>query len=124
MTKSELKKILQLYNKISLEARLRKNEAIKEHYGRKYIIEIPNWTWRLEDFIKEVVSNEQDTYFSKAITDCYIRGKKDKSILSENPISESTYYRWKRKFEDKIYELCILEGLVSKKEIIQDKILN
>ena len=124
MTKAELKKILQLYHKISREIREKKKEAIKEHYGRKYVIQIPEWAWKLEGFINEVIENEEDIYFTKIIIDSYVKGKNDKVILVENPISESTFYRWKRKFEEKLYELYIAEGLVSKEEIIDNKIVN
>ena len=123
MTKAELKRILQLYNQISREIFERKDKAIRRHYGRKYIILIPTWAHLLTDFIKEVINQEDDIYFSKVISDCYLKGKKDKIILSENPVSESTFYRWKRKFEEKLYELYILEGYVTKNEIIDNKIL-
>ena len=122
MTKEELKKILQLYSKIYREVHEGRQEVIIELYGRKHFIKIPVWAGRLEGFIQEIILNEKDEYFSKIIIDCYLKGRKDKSILSDNPISESTYYRWKRRFEDKIYQLFILEGVVSKNEIINNKI--
>ncbi len=123
MTKTELKRILQLYNQISPELRERRRETVRRHYGRRYVINIPEWAWLLEEFITEVVESEEDAYFSKIILDCYVKGKKDKVILSEYPISESTFYRWKRSFEEKVYELYIAAGFVSKSEIIENKIL-
>lgn len=124
MRKAELKRILQLYHQISREIHEKQSEAIKEHYGRKYRIKIPEWAWRLETFINEVVETEEDEYFTKIMIDSYVKGKSDKAILAENPISESTFYRWKRKVEEKLYELYIAEGLVSKDEIMDNKILN
>lgn len=124
MTKAELKRILQLYSKISRGILERKDKVVSSHYGRKHIIQIPKWAHLLADFIREVINQEDDKYFSKVMIDCYMKGKKDRIILLENPISESTFYRWKRKFEEKLYELYILEGYVSKTEIIDNKILH
>ena len=124
MTKEELKKILKLYHKIARQIHEKKSEAIGEHYGRKYVIHIPEWAWLLEDFIKTVIDSEENLFFSKVMTECYIKGEKDKFILTRNPISESTFYRWKRKFKEKIYELYIANGIVNKNEIIKNKILD
>lgn len=123
MTKAELRKLLQVYSKISKDIKQRKREAVCIHYGRRYIISIPEWAWLLDEFIETIIISEEDSCFSKAINDCYIKGFKDKTVLSEIPLSESTYYRWKRKFEEKIYELYIDAGFVSKNEIINNKIL-
>ena len=124
MTKAELRKVLQVYSKISKDIKQRKREAVCTHYGRRYVILIPEWAWLLDEFIEKIITCEQDEYFTKVINDCYVKGYKDKTVLSEIPLSESTYYRWKRKFEEKLYELYIVAGLVSKGEIINNKILN
>ena len=42
--------------------------------------------------------------------------------MSELPISESTYYRYKQKFEEKIYQLYIELGYVTREEILRTKI--
>ena len=41
MTKAELKRILQLYSKISRGILERKDKVVSSHYGRKHIIQIP-----------------------------------------------------------------------------------
>ena len=123
MTKAELRKVLQVYSKISKDIKQKKKETVCTHYGRRYVILIPEWAWLLNEFIEIIIASEQDGYFSTAIRNCYVKGQKDKTVLSELPLSESTYYRWKRKFEEKLYELYINAGLVSKSEIINNKIL-
>lgn len=123
MTKLELRKVLHEYSKISKAVKEKKRESVCMHYGRKYVVLIPEWAWLLDEFIEIILKNENDVYFSKVINDCYIKGYKDKTVLSEIPLSESTYYRWKRKFEEKLYELYISTGFVSKNEIINNKIL-
>ncbi len=42
--------------------------------------------------------------------------------LKELPLSESTYYRWKQKLIEKIYEWFIYFGEVSKEEILRESI--
>lgn len=124
MTKLELRKVLHEYSKILNAVKEKKRESVCTHYGRKYVVLIPEWAWLLGEFIEIILQNEKDRYFSKVITDCYIKGYKDKTVLAEIPLSESTYYRWKRKFEEKLYELYIAAGLVSKSEIMNNKILD
>ena len=124
MTKLELRKVLHEYSKIVNAVKERKRESVCMHYGRKYVVLIPEWAWLLGEFIEMILENEKDMYFSKVIIDCYIKGYKDKTVLAEIPLSDSTFYRWKRKFEEKLYELYIVAGLVSKSEIINNKILD
>ena len=51
-----------------------------------------------------------------------IEGKTDWKIFSELPISESGYYRYKRIFMERLYELYISEGMVTREEILKESI--
>ena len=48
----------------------------------------------------------------------YRQGIEDKSVFLDLPITESGYYRLKRKLEEKIYGLYIVCGEVTQEEIL------
>lgn len=50
------------------------------------------------------------------------RGYSDERIILNVPLSRSSYYRIKRTIENKIYQCCIKRGLVSYKELLNEKI--
>ena len=56
------------------------------------------------------------------IEESVIEGKTDKKVLRDLPLSESSYYRYKRKFENKLYALLIVAGFVTCEEILNAKI--
>ena len=123
MPKEQLKHYLQLYPKI-------KNEIIKgrlliewRQYGRKKREIIPNWVLTLREYIEETLLSESEPLVVQAIQMSFIEGESDIFIFSRLPISESTFYRWKTKFVEKIYRLYIVAGYVSREEILQEVII-
>ena len=122
MDKKEIKKILRVYPYIKKDIEDGKEFSIYKRNGKKYKINIPKWAYCINSLISRILENEKDDIVSKIIIQDYIKGYKDKKIISNYPITESGYYRIKRKFEEKLYELYVLLGYVSEKEILNNEV--
>lgn len=122
MTKRELKEMLHYYSRLHDEIASGKRRAKIIDRGRNKTVIIPEWAYLMEVFITEISEYEKDKIFSRMIEYSVIEGKNDKDVLSRLPLSESGYYRQKRKFEEKLYELFIAAGYVSREEILKNKI--
>ena len=85
-------------------------------------VRVAPWAYKLKDIISAVISAETEPLAAEMIELCIVRGKSDKAILSEMPLSESTFYRWKQRFTEKVYELLIQGGEVSRQEILKNSI--
>lgn len=122
MTKRELKVILHYYSRIREEIASGKRWAKIIDQGRSKTVVIPEWACLMEVFIAEIVENEKDEVLNKMVEYGIKQGKSDKDVMSRLPLSESGYYRQKRQFEGKLYELFIAAGYVSREEILKNKI--
>ena len=76
----------------------------------------------MEGYVEEILASEPNPIFQKVIRENLIEGKTDWKIFSELPISESGYYRYKRIFMERLYELYISEGMVTREEILKESI--
>ena len=112
MKKAELKEYLQIYSKIVTALKGGKAYTCIYRNNRKQKIIFMEWAYRLPEYIREIIWAEED-----------VKGRTDREVLSDIPISESSYYRYKRKFEEKLYELFIVDGYVSREEILKNKIM-
>ena len=123
MTKSELKDFMLIYHKILDSLDLSQSTISIRHCGRKKVIKIEPWMLEIRDLIRETIEAEDDFVFSEIVGQKYINGKNDAAIFTSLPITESTYYRTKKYFEEKLYELLIAAGHVTKDEILANKII-
>ena len=78
----------------------------------------------MPDYIEDVIKNEDNPLFTYIIRESVILEKTDKKMLLKIPVSESSYYRYKRKFENKLYGLLIVAGYVTREEILNAKIID
>ena len=122
MTKKELKEMLHYYSRLREKIMSGERRAKIIDRGRNKTVIIPEWAYLMEVFITEIVEKEKDKIFGRMIEYSVRQGKTDKEVLSRLPLSESGYYRQKRKFEEKLYELFIAAGYVSREEILENKI--
>lgn len=82
----------------------------------------PEWLYKLPVYIEDIIKSEDNPLFTYIIRESVISGKTDKQTLTEVPLSESSYYRYKRQFENRLYDLFIVAGYVSREEIFSTKI--
>ena len=122
MNKAELKNFLLIYDKIKDSIEGGKEYAYIRRCNRKQKIMFPEWLYKLPDYIEGIIKSEDNPLFTYIIQESVIFGKTDKKTLAEVPLSESSYYRYKRKFEEKLYELFIADGYVTREEILKAKI--
>ncbi len=123
MRKGELKYYLYLYRLIQEPVRNKKSETQVYIYGRRKYIRIPEWFFKIEEIMEKITTAEADYLVAEIMDNLFRQGKDDKTIISELPLTESGYYRIKRKIEDKIYAMYIVSGDVTPDEILQDKII-
>ncbi len=108
MTKQDVKRCLKLCRK-KLGREINKLSSTEMRYIQK-----------IRKFVNEIYAAESNKTVRKYIRMSIAEGRKDKEILRELPISESTLYRWKQRLTDKVYALCILSGYVSAEEILSE----
>lgn len=121
MTKAELGYILQRYRFIAKA--LNKNQPEISFYvgNRKEKIVIDDKIKAVFSIIDDVMQTEE-SMITNIMRYRFKLGYTDEKIISGVPLSRSTYYRIKRTIEDKIYQCCILRGLVSYDELMSNKI--
>ena len=100
-----------------------RTETVIQLYGRKKKICIPEWFFKIEDVFRQILSVDENEIVKEIIEKVYRKGADDKFLLSGLPVTESGYYRLKRKLEGKIYELYIVRGDVTQDEILSNKLL-
>ena len=84
---------------------------------------MPEWSYQLPNLIGEIIDQEKNDIFMRMINESVGLGRSDKEVIMDLPISESSYYRYKRKFEEKLYDIYIYTGNVSRQEILDAKIM-
>lgn len=122
MTKQELKKTIQKYSKI--EHALKGGVAYAEatRIGRTKVAAIRPWMYRLPEILRRIAETEKNGEIVRIIEYGIRLGQKDRAVMRAIPVSESTFYRWKNKLTDKIYELLIEAGEVTDDEILSESI--
>lgn len=121
MTKSELKKFVQVYAEVkeSLFERSEVAEIVKRNC--KVRIKIKPWMYKFPKFLSMVEGSENRTV-KEIIRRSIENGEKDLTIWQSIALSESTYYRWKKQVVEKIYNLYVLAGDVKIEEILEERI--
>lgn len=123
MKKSSLRKFLNSYYLIITAIKEKRHDAEVLLYGRRKRINIPNWCWKIEDIFQKIQVAENNFIVNEIIEKVYRQGEEDKSVFIDLPITESGYYRLKRKLEEKIYELYIVSGDVAEEDILKNKLM-
>lgn len=121
MTKAELIYILQRYRFISKELNGDKKQIIFYVGNRKEVIDIDEQVRTVFSVIDDIMENETPLIV-KFMTYWLKYGYSDEAIIMKLPLSRSSFYRIKRTIENKIYQCCILRGLVTYEELLNDKI--
>jgi hypothetical protein len=122
MTKKEIRSYLRIYWKIKDKLTENTKEIIIGRSGRKIRLLLKPEVYKLKICIEEILHYETEPLVIRMITSKIIKGYTDRMTLKELPLSESTYYRWKQKLIEKIYEWFIYFGEVSKEEILRESI--
>ena len=81
------------------------------------------YTYSFSHHFQQILSVDENEIVKEIIEKVYRKGADDKVLLSGLPVTESGYYRLKRKLEGKIYELYIVRGDVTQDEILSNKLL-
>ena len=122
MKKIELKELLQIYSKVYVALSCEKAYTQIKCCDHVRKVVFPEWAYKLPQYIEEIIKSENNPMLTYIIRESVIYGKTDKKTLMEVPLSESSYYRYKRKFENKLYELFVVAGYVTREEILSAKI--
>ena len=122
MTKKELKKLLRVYPIIYKDICEKKTQTIIEVYGRKKLLKIPPWIYLLDKIFQKIKEKEDDYVVTEIIDKSYKKGLKDRELLFSLPVTESGYYRLKRRLEEQIYNLYIVLGYVTEEDILKNKL--
>lgn len=123
MLREELKIYLKYYPRVVSAIRERRKEITVGRYGQKKTIVFPEWTKRLEGYVETVLREESSPTAQEIIRESVIKGRADWKVMLDISISESSYYRVKRMIVERIYELYISEGMVTREEILKESVL-
>ena len=120
MTRRELKHILKRYGVLTEASTSQERSVSYRTTKRNREILLPDWSCHLPNIIDEILCSEHDDVV-KMIIRGYLGGKKDYEVIGSAPVTESGYYRIKKAFEERVYEMFILLGYVTKEEILSEK---
>lgn len=120
MTRRELKHLLKRYDILTEASTNQERSVSYRTTKRNREILLPDWSCHLPNIIDEILGSERDEVV-KTIIGGYLSGKKDYEMIVKVPVTESGYYRIKKTFEDRVYEMFILLGYVTKEEILSEK---
>ena len=122
MLREELKIYLKYYPKVVRAIKEKRQEITIGRYGQKKTIVFAEWAKRLEGYVEEVLKGESSPTAQEIIRESVMKGRADWKVMLEVSISESSYYRMKRMITERIYELYISEGMVTREEILQESV--
>ena len=121
MTKEELVYLLNRYGFIEKALKNNKSEVSFYVGNRKETIIIDDNVRIVISIIDDILKLESPLIVQ--IINYWLKfGYSDEYIIIRMPFSRSTYYRIKRIIENKIYQFCILRGLVSYDDLLSEKI--
>lgn len=122
MLREELKIYLKYYPKVVRAIKEKRQEITIGRYGQKKTIVFAEWAKRLEGYVEEVLKGESSPTAQEIIRESVMKGRADWKVMLDISISESSYYRMKRMITERIYELYISEGMVTREEILQESV--
>ena len=119
MKKPELRKYLKIYSKIRTDLLRSSKYSVITFYNRKRKIILPCWLLKVEKYLNMIASNA-DVITNQIIYQSYFCGIKDINLTLEIPVSLASIYRIKNKIEEVLFEFLILDGLVSRNDILNN----
>ena len=122
MNKKEIKYYLQVLRKNNHLKKNKENIYQVNIYKRYKEMKIPEWAFKIFDYLEEIINLTQDILIKEIVKMHYFNNFSDLEIISKLPISETLYYKYKRKIEDNIYHLLICEGYITKEDIKKEVI--
>lgn len=122
MKKREIKQCIQIYSKIEWALIERRTSVEIKQNGCKKSVTIFSWMYRLPEIIRQIKNTEKNDFIGIMIEENIRSGEKDRIVMRDIPVSESTYYRWKSQLIDKIFTIFALSGEVTLEEILAESI--
>ena len=122
MTKKRVSYILKRFPYIVKAVRDGKESVEINKSGRKECIFLDGETKILMELFLLVYEHEEDATIKKIMELRVIKGMSDLSIVTQQPIERSSYYRYKNSIIDKVYHCCIYKNIISLEEILSEKI--
>ena len=107
MTKKRVSYILKRFPYIVKAVRDGKESVEINKSGRKECIFLDGETKILMELFLLVYEHEEDATIKKIMELRVIKGMSDLSIVTQQPIERSSYYRYKNSIIDKVYHCCI-----------------
>lgn len=117
MTKEEVKYLLKRYRFIYQAQQCNQASAFFTVGNRKERIEITESVKKFSNAVIKALEKSKDEFTRKIIESSIISGNSDVYVFSHFSISRGSYYTIKDEFFQRLFCLCICEGLVSQDEI-------
>lgn len=123
MTQSEIKFLLKRYHFITDAMEHHRSAAFFSIGTRKERISIDDDVKKFVRIVKTSLDLCTDPLEKSLMKQRYECGESDVYVMMHACISKSVYYKIKTEFSQRVYECCILEGLVSLEEINGNRII-
>ena len=117
MTQEEVKYLLKRYRQLITAVEHNRSAAFFSIGTRKERISIDEDIKKFVRIVKTALEHCIDPLELVAMKQRYEKGDSDVSIMTHASLSKNVYYKLKANFTQRVYEYCILEGLVSLEEI-------
>lgn len=119
MNKEDIRRLLRRYTYINDAMTKNLPAALFSASGKQKQIAIDKTIVKFVFAVQRALLSLCD--FDRFLIEQFLSGQKDVYIYTHNELSKNSYYRIKREFFAKVYELCIYARLVSLQEITEAK---
>jgi len=121
MTKEEVENVIKRYSYIAPCIKKADDRVVFYTGKRRHVVEINDEIKIICEIIEIVYAREKEDWVRIMIKGI-LRGDSDVKIMNGVPGSRNFYYAKKTAFFEKIYECCIVRGLVTYEEILGEEI--
>lgn len=117
MNKLEIRYLLKRYRYISFAIQKEHISAFISISGRKERIPITNDIVKFSDTVLKTLKQTKDDFSRRMLERWVFQGESDVNIYARYGVSRGTYYAMKEAFVERLFCLCIFQGLVTEDEI-------
>lgn len=117
MTQEEVKYLLKRYSQLKNAIAHKRSTAFFSIGTRKERISIDHEIVKFVEIVGIALEHCVDSLERDAMRRRYEKGESDVFIMTHIGLSKTVYYKLKASFTQRVYECCILQGLVSLEEI-------
>lgn len=117
MTKEEVRYLLKRYHYIANALKNNRVSAFFSISGRKERIAITEDIKKFSNAVIKALEKIKDDFSKNILRETVLEGKSDVYVFTHFSITRGSFYTIKESFLDRLFNLCVFNGLVTEDEI-------